>query len=216
MQNNNYNDNVFKKYNIYLKEHYRDFIDSIDSNSITDIINYNYTSTSEHIFSSKNIKYYYVNVKIEMQLTNSKATHNKENNPTASTFEDIPHTSVVFGISDLDNNLKDERLYTFVKKYQRHKKNIPSLPIKDLTSRTFNLVIYGNSCGLADADVLKPLLTSNNLKTAIILCYNEPSSISISDNLIKIIGKQKFYQMLENASNKKTQALCFSIHEDNI
>lgn len=213
---NKHNVNIFKKYNFYLKEHYSGFVDSIDLNNITDIINYNYTSTPEYFFSSKNIKFYYVNGKIEKQLTNSKAIHNKENNPTASAFEDIPHTSVVFGISDLENKLNDERLYIFEKKYLRQKKNIPSLPIKDLTSNAFNLVIYGHSCGLADADVLKPLLTSNNLKTAIILCYNEPSRISISDNLIKIIGKQKFYQMLENASNKKTQALCFSIHEDNI
>lgn len=213
---NKHNVNIFKKYNSYLKEHYSGFVDSIDLNNITDIINYNYTSTPELLFLSKNLKFYYVNGKIEKQLTNSKAIHNKENNPTASGFEDIPHTSVVFGISDLDNKLNDERLYIFEKKYLRQKKNIPSLPIKDLTSNAFNLVIYGHSCGLADADVLKPLLTSNNLKTAIILCYNESSRRSISDNLIKIIGKQKFYQMLENASNKKTQALCFSIHEDNI
>lgn len=216
---NNHNDNVFKKFNSYLKDHYSGFIDSIDSidsNNITDIINYNYTSTQEVHFPSKNIKFYYVNGKIEKQLTNSKVLHNKENNSTTSALKDDPHTSVVFGISDLDNKLVDERLYIFEKKYLRQNKNIAFLPIKELTSNSFNLVIYGHSCGLADADVLKPLLTSNNLKVAMILCYNEPSRKAISSNIIKIIGKQKFYQMLENASNQKSQALCFSIHDDNI
>lgn len=212
---NKHNVNIFKKYNSYLKEHYSGFVDSIDSNNITDIINYNYISTPEHNFSSKNIKFYYVNGKIEKQLTNSKVLHKKENKTTTSALEDITHTSVVFGISDLDNKLNDERLYIFEKKYLRQNKNIPFLPIKELTSNSFNLVIYGHSCGLADADVLKPMLTSNNLKVAIILCHNELSRRSIADNLIKIIGKQKYYQMLENASNQKSQALCFSIHEDN-
>lgn len=213
---NKYKDNILKKYNSYLKEHYTDFVDSIDSNNITDIINYNYTSTPEILFSSKNIKCYYVNGKIEKESTISNASLTKENNSLSAVSEDIATTSVVFGISDLDNKLNDERLYIFEKKYLRQKKNIPNLPIKNLTANTFNLVIYGHSCGLADADVLKPLLTSSNLKTAIILCYNESSRRAISDNLIKIIGKQKFYQMLENASNQKSQALCFSIHEDNL
>lgn len=52
-------------------------------------------------------------------------------------------------------------------------------------------MILGHSCSPADKDIIYPLLSSPNLRFAIIFCHSTDAKLSIYKNLNDILGPEK-------------------------
>lgn len=159
------------------------------------IINYNYTYTAEAYFQVNNGKdyknqTYHVNGEVDYN-SHYKISFNKQK---------INH--LVFGFSNSKAVELKSTLHTFEKKVLRVIKNTTPLDLEKLTSKPFNLLIYGHSCSVADGDVIGEHLKSPNLKLAVILCYDQDSLVSITNNLIEIVGQNRFDKLINNANQK--------------
>ena len=76
-------------------------------------------------------------------------------------------------------------------------------------------MIYGHSCGVAEGDVIGDLLNSQDLKIAVVLCFDLDSLVSITNNLIEIVGQDRFDELLNNANNKTgKESLYFAVRDE--
>ena len=91
--------------------------------------------------------------------------------------------------------------FKFEKQTQRILKGVKRLDIEKIEKGGFNLIIFGLSCAPADADVLKPLLTSSELKVAVVLCHTENEMLSIYKNLTDILGEQNINHLLRQTKD---------------
>ena len=106
-------------------------------------------------------------------------------------------------------------MHTFEKKVLRVIKNTTPLDLDKLISKPFNLLIYGHSCGIADGDVIGALLKSPKLKIAVVLCYDQDSLVSITNNLIEIVEQDRFDELLNNANQKLGEkSLYFAVRDE--
>lgn len=172
------------------------------------IINYNYTYATEAYFLSFIKKdlidhTYHINGEVDYNTHFKISFDNKNNN------------HLVFGFTKPNSIKLKSTLHTFEKKVLRVIKNTTPLDLKKLTSNPFNLLIYGHSCGIADGDVIGELLKSPNLKLAVVLCYDQDSLVSITNNLIEIVEQDRFDELLNNANQKLgNKSLYFAVRDE--
>lgn len=184
------------------------FLKKINPNKVTHIITFNYTYTTEVIFRNRYNKdmvtnSYHVNGEIDY------ANHHK------ITDQSNISNNIVFGFSNTKAQNIKSTLHAFEKKVLRVIKNTSPLNLDKLTSPPFNLLIYGHSCGVADSDVIGKLLKSSKLQIAVILCYDQDSLVSITNNLIEIVGQDRFDELLNNANNKTgKESLYFAVRNE--
>ncbi len=176
--------------------------------NIKELINYNYTYTAEaylyfrHLYGIYNHTYH-VNGELDYdfhyQLQNVKSMSNH----------------LVFGFSNTNSIKLKSTLHTFEKKVLRVIKNTTPLNLDKLTSKPFNLLIYGHSCGVADGDVIGKLLKSSKLQIAVVLCYDQESLVSITNNLIEIVEPARFDELISNANQKVgNESLYFAVRNE--
>lgn len=161
-------------------------------NSLYKIIDFNYSNTSENTF-------YY-----------NYAQHNHFDfyhvNGRSDDF------TAVFGYTNLEQKKVNIEAFNFEKRTQRLIKNVPSVDYEALTSKPFNLFIFGHSCSPADKDVFEPLLTSNNLNMVIVYSYSEQDKLSIYKNLCEILG-YKIMDHLTRQTEKLSKRLFWAIQK---
>lgn len=188
-----YSDSLSKRSNF--------LIQSLEISDATTVINYNYTNVAEKIFKQKNpnIDIRYINgslhVKDEVKL-------------------DEIDTNIVVGYSNLEEIKVTKEQYPFEKKSRRILKNTEFIDIDSIINKElFDLTIIGHSCGIADSDILKPLLSSDYLKSAVILCHTVEDLFSIFNNLKKMLDKDQFNQLFSHPANKLNKNLFFSVEK---
>lgn len=176
--------------------------------NINVLINYNYTYTAEtylylrHLYDIYNHTYH-VNGELDYDFH-----YHLQNGNTVSNH-------LVFGFSNTKSIDLKSSLHAFEKKVLRVIKNTTPLDFDKLTSKPFNLLIFGHSCGVADGDVIGELLKSSNLKIAVVLCLDQISLVSITNNLIEIIGQKRFDVLIRNANQKiGTNSLYFAVRHE--
>lgn len=118
--------------------------------------------------------------------------------------------TAIFGYSRNEQKVDSSELnieaFKFEKGSQRILKNVKTLDFEKIEQGGFNLIIFGFSCAPADADVIKPLLTSSELKVAVVLCHTENEMLSIYKNLTDILGTKTINNLLRKTT-KLTQRL---------
>lgn len=120
--------------------------------------------------------------------------------------------TAVFGYTNLEQEKVNIEAFNFEKRTQRLIKNVQSVDYEALTSKPFNLFIFGHSCSPADKDVFEPLLTSNNLNIVVVYCYSEKDKLSIYKNLCEILG-YKFMDHLTRQTEKLSKRLFWAIRK---
>lgn len=114
-------------------------------------------------------------------------------------------STAIFGYTRKENKINSSDLnieaFKFEKQTQRILKGVKRLDIEKIEKGGFNLIIFGFSCAPADADVLKPLLTSSELKVAVVLCHTENEMLSIYKNLTDILGEQNINHLLRQTKD---------------
>lgn len=177
----------------------RDGIKGIDFiHQINAIIDFNYslttrilekTITEETDFEEKPLLGEYVGI--------TKVNGSCQNDGYGST--------AIFGYTRKENKINSSDLnieaFKFEKQTQRILKGVKRLDIEKIEKGGFNLIIFGFSCAPADADVLKPLLTSSVLKVAVVLCHTENEMLSIYKNLTDILGEQNINHLLRQTKD---------------
>lgn len=173
-----------------IKGNTENYIQDLSISKIDFVIDYNYTQTIIDIYSQENqkVKIFHVNGSVE-------------------------YKNIVFGYTNLSNANIHKDLYSFEKASQRNSNNVNYFPQSSIMHSPYNLMIYGHSCSTADSDILKGLFTNKNLGTAIVFCYTEDDYESIKNNVRSIVGKVKFRELCDNFSNRKKNAICFSIKD---
>lgn len=168
--------NVFSNYAISIngKNFDLSFTDFIKT--VSYVIDFNYTPTSNNIFANNLDKI--SNSDFEIYHVNG----------CYWTEENKLFNNAIFGYTKTNACKVNKYAYKFEKRAQRQIKNIKGPDYKKITEKEFNLFIYGHSCSTADKDVLYQLLTSPNLKFVIVFCYTENDKLSIFKNLSEIIG----------------------------
>lgn len=176
--------------------------------NINELINYNYTYTAEaylyliHLYDNYNHTYH---VNGELDYDSHYNIH--EDNANSN--------HLVFGFLNTKSQELKSTFHTFEKKVLRVIKNTTPLNLKKITSRPFNLLIFGHSCGVADGDVIGELLKSQNLKIAVVLCYDQDSLVSITNNIIEIVEQGRFDELLNNANQKSgNESLYFAVRDE--
>ena len=94
----------------------------------------------------------------------------------------IPAFEIIANLSKTPRQV-NINAFKFEKRAQRQLKNVRSFDFDRLTHNRFNLMIFGHSCSPADKDIIYPLLSSPNLRFAIIFCHSTDAKLSIYKNL---------------------------------
>lgn len=173
-------------------------ITSLDFNDIDLVVNYNYTdyASSSLETNTPNPKqfpeFFYVNG----HLSDTDFFRIKEYN------------NIVIGYTSTKNNhISNIDLFCFEKKHRRILKNVKAFDINSLLSekkkKTYNLLIFGHSCCLADRDILVKLFTSNKLKECVICCYSRKEFRNIY---------LRVYSMIHSLYSEKTDQFFSKIH----
>ena len=188
-----------KEISLYCKVPNAPFIKKIDIfSNIYTVINYNYTCLSELISDFSNITVH-VNGKSE-NYTAIFGTN--EDVGLASKFDANQYSSFLYKQTQRD--LKHIEVNFGELENLCHEYLNPKLNVKE-KKYGFNLIIYGHSCSLADADLLKTLLTHPNLRVALVLCYDQDSFSSIYDNLKIMLGSKQLSKMMHDAKSRKNR-----------
>ena len=159
-------------------------------NFVSHVIDFNYSDTSEHTFVSSRLSescIYHVN--------------GRGSNKTA-----------IFGYTNSDQQIVNREAFKFEKRTQRLIKHVQSIDYEALTSKLFNLFIFGHSCSPADKDVFEPLLTSNNLNMVVVYCYSKQDKLSIYKNLCEILG-YKLMDHLTRQTEKLSKRMFWAIRK---
>ena len=212
---NNFFNNIQNNYleSLNKRSHLR--IQDFDISNPSIVINYNYTKVAKKLFQANGSfpKIHYVNGSLEI-------------------FDDIKvneiKTNIVIGYTPSVKTSVQKDLYPFEKISRRVIKNTEYINIDALigkclnnsqkngskNDRYFELTILGHSCGLADSDILKPLLSSKYLKTAVILCHSVKDLISIYNNIRSMLDETVFNELMTYSPNKDMHNLYFSVENE--
>lgn len=161
-------------------------------NSLYKIIDFNYSNTSENTFNYNYVQHNH----FDFYHVNGRS-------------DDF---TAVFGYTNLEQEKVNIEAFNFEKRTQRLIKNVQSVDYEALTSKPFNLFIFGHSCSPADKDVFEPLLTSNNLNIVVVYCYSEKDKLSIYKNLCQILG-YKLMDHLTRQTEKLSKRLFWAIRK---
>lgn len=189
-------------------------IEDLDISNPSIILNYNYTNVAAGLFNAQNKKpkFYYINGSLEID-DNIKVSE--------------VNTNIVVGYTKPPYSRVNKDFTSCEKLSRRVIKNTQYVDIETILNKKiydgtcnghgedwyFDLTIIGHSCGLADSDVLKPLLSSKYLKTAVILCHTIRDLISIYNNIKAMLDKEVFSELMQFSTDKVTHNLYFAVEK---
>lgn len=128
---------------------------------------------------------------------------------------DAEKGNIVFGISDLDKNLKKYKIFEFVKTYQKiinktdyqflNEDKIKRIKLNDASvissQNTFEIVIWGHSLDISDKEYIEELFSLNqknaNFKTVVKVLFHSSPHDSLA-NLMNILGKDLIQNWVKN------------------
>lgn len=178
---------IFEQYEMYVNNDKNDFLPFVNyvdefCNTISSVIDFNYTLSSQSIFEDiydfskkKRTKFEIYHVNGCIYVDDHKYVSN----------------NAIFGYTNTSQRQVNINAFKFEKRAQRQLKNVRSFDFDRLTHNRFNLMIFGHSCSPADKDIIYPLLSSPNLRFAIIFCHSTDAKLSIYKNLNDILGPEK-------------------------
>lgn len=169
-----------------------DFMD-VFLNSITSVVDFNYTLTSKHIFDAVHTLAEEWPSKFSIFHVNG-SINNSGNN-------------AIFGYTKTSQNPVNVNAFKFEKRSQRQLKDVNSPDFYALTKNKYNLIIFGHSCSPADADVIRPLLLSPNLNVVVIFCYSQEDKLSIYKNLDEILGSEKLDHLTRQTNDLENKLI---------
>lgn len=197
-----YFNDVQNKYLHSLVKRSHNRIEDIDISHPDIVINYNYTDVATRYFSAINShpKIIYINGSINI--------------PDELQLNEI-ETNIVIGYTKPKETKVPKEAFPFEKSLRRIIKNTEYLDIDSLIgSDDFDLVIMGHSCGIADSDIIKKLLTNENLKSAVVLCHSLDDLISSVNNIKAMLGDEQFGKLMTFSKDEKFNNLYFSVEKE--
>lgn len=176
---------------------FRNIVGFIDVflNSITSVVDFNYTLTSKHIFDDVHKKAEGGPSKFSIFHVNGSINLNYSGN------------NAIFGYTKTSPNLVNVNAFKFEKRSQRQLKDVNSPDFYTLTKNKYNLIIFGHSCSPADADVIRPLLLSPNLNVVVIFCYSQEDKLSIYKNLDEILGAENLDHLTRQTNDLENKLI---------
>ena len=163
------------------------------------LINYNYTNIAERYYKSLKIEptVFHING----ALLPSDEIRLKELN-----------TNIVIGYTNSNKRTVSKEAFPFEKSSRRIIKNTDYVDIDSIIeSDTFDLIVFGHSCGVADSDVISKLLSSDRLKTAVILCHSYTDLVLSFNNIKAMLTEEKFNDLMTFSKNDICNNLYFSV-----
>ena len=163
------------------------------------LINYNYTNIAERYYKSLKIEptVFHING----ALLPSDEIRLKELN-----------TNIVIGYTNSNKHTVSKEAFPFEKSSRRIIKNTDYVDIDSIIeSDTFDLIVFGHSCGVADSDVISKLLSSDRLKTAVILCHSYTDLVLSFNNIKAMLTEEKFNDLMTFSKNDICNNLYFSV-----
>lgn len=180
---------ISNAYSRSLQVRSKNIIDDISFLNLKSIIDFNYTKTTDIL-----IKLYKEQLK----------SNNVYQPPCIYHINgEIDSNNLIFGYSRDKAISVSKDCFCFEKFTQRIIKNTQFVDFKNLLSANYNILIFGHSCSLADRDVIKKLLSSDKLGVAVVFCYDIPSLISVSNNLLEILGQDRMETLLDYSEYNK-------------
>lgn len=162
------------------------------------LINYNYTDIAERLYNKFCQKESHKLPSI-IHINGAISPYNKLN--------EFP-TDIIIGFTNPDKNEVPKDFYPFEKSSRRILKGTKYVDInylikKDrLITQSFDLLIIGHSCCMADRDVISKLLEHNKLNNAVILCYGTTALISAFNNIKTMVNPEKFAELMDYKKTK--------------
>lgn len=189
---------IFENYEVLLcnqKVGFENIVDFMGAflNSITSVVDFNYTLTSKQIFDAVHTLAEGFSSKFSIFHVNG-SINNCGNN-------------AIFGYTKTSQNPVNVNAFKFEKRSQRQLKDVNSPDFYDLTENKYNLIIFGHSCSPADADVIRPLLLSPNLNVVVIFCYSQEDKLSIYKNLDEILGSEKLEHLTRQTNDLENKLI---------
>ena len=197
-----YFDDIQNKYlhSLVKRSHHR--IEDIDISHPDIIINYNYTDVATRYFSAINSHPKIIHINGSINIPNELQLNEIE-------------TNIVIGYTKPKETKVPKEAFPFEKSLRRIIKNTEYLDIDSLIgSDDFDLVIMGHSCGIADSDIIKKLLTNENLKSAVVLCHSLDDLISSVNNIKAMLGDEQFGKLMTFSKDEKFNNLYFSVEKE--
>ena len=178
---------IFEQYEMYVNNDKNDFfpfVNYVDEfcNTISSVIDFNYTLSSQSIF--EDIYKFSQNKRTKFEIYHVNGSISVDDHKYVS-------NNAIFGYTNTSQRQVNVNAFKFEKRAQRQLKNVSSFDFDRLTHNRFNLMIFGHSCSPADKDIIYPLLSSPNLRFAIIFCHSIEAKLSIYKNLNDILGPEK-------------------------
>lgn len=178
---------IFEQYEMYVNNDKNDFfpfVNYVDEfcNTISSVIDFNYTLSSQSIF--EDIYKFSQNKRTKFEIYHVNGSISVDDHKYVS-------NNAIFGYTNTSQRQVNVNAFKFEKRAQRQLKNVSSFDFDRLTHNRFNLMIFGHSCSPADKDIIYPLLSSPNLRFAIIFCHSTEAKLSIYKNLNDILGHEK-------------------------
>lgn len=178
---------IFEQYEMYVNNDKNDFfpfVNYVDEfcNTISSVIDFNYTLSSQSIF--EDIYKFSQNKRTKFEIYHVNGSISVDDHKYVS-------NNAIFGYTNTSQRQVNVNAFKFEKRAQRQLKNVSSFDFERLTHNRFNLMIFGHSCSPADKDIIYPLLSSPNLRFAIIFCHSIEAKLSIYKNLNDILGHEK-------------------------
>lgn len=178
---------IFEQYEMYVNNDKNDFfpfVNYVDEfcNTISSVIDFNYTLSSQSIF--EDIYKFSQNKRTKFEIYHVNGSISVDDHKYVS-------NNAIFGYTNTSQRQVNVNAFKFEKRAQRQLKNVSSFDFDRLTHNRFNLMIFGHSCSPADKDIIYPLLSSPNLRFAIIFCHSTEAKLSIYKNLNDILGPEK-------------------------
>lgn len=178
---------ILEQYEITVNHELNDFfpfLNYVDEfcNTISSVIDFNYTLSSLSIF--EDIYDYSQKKRTKFEIYHVNGCIYVDDHKYVS-------NNAIFGYTNTSQRQVNINAFKFEKRAQRQLKNVRSFDFDRLTHNRFNLMIFGHSCSPADKDIIYPLLSSPNLRFAIIFCHSTDAKLSIYKNLNDILGPEK-------------------------
>lgn len=163
------------------------------------IINYNYTNIAERFYRAleRNPEIIHINGSLDV--------------PDEIRLSELD-TNIVIGYTNTNRCQVSKDAFPFEKQARRVIKNTEYVNINNLIdSGMFDLIIVGHSCGIADSDVIGRLLSSENLKTAVILCHSYLDLVLAFNNIKAMLTEERFNELLSFSEKEIYGNLYFSV-----
>lgn len=165
----------------------------LEAQTADTVINYNYTDIAKRLYD-KHCPKESLKVPSIIHINGAVSPCNK--------LKEFP-TDIIIGYTNSGDNKVPKDFYPFEKSSRRILKSTEYVDINSLIKKnrwitpSFDLLIIGHSCCMADSDVIGKLLEHKKLNNAVVLCYDTTSLISAFNNIKAMVKPKKFAELMD-------------------